>query len=346
MGRGRTLASDPFHCSGIMVDVNQIPDRSCMTGVSYNRLTPIMALRLAAPHTWPGPSILTSILGGLLAIAFGYAFSPGIWIMLLAAVILMQSSVNTLNDWADFRKGTDTIENSDDPTDAVLVYENPNPKHVLALGIAYMAAAFVLGIICIVWGGSFIPLVFAIVGALVIVAYSSGKLPISYLPLGEVVSGIVMGCLIPLAILCIFAAKSGSSVSWGTAIISTIPFAIGIGMVMATQNNCDIERDTEAGRKTLPIVLGHELSVLVYKVFVVIWMAVVAAIVLVFFRGGIWVLPVMLFFALSTLKKLFWAQLVPAERGPLMGAINKGNLFINGAFLLAIVISLIPITLV
>ena len=317
-----------------------------MTGETYNRLTPLMALRLAAPHTWPGPSILTAVLGGLLAIAFGYSFSPVIWIMLLIAVILMQSSVNTLNDWADYRKGTDTVENSDDPTDAVLVYDHPNPRHVLYLGIAYMAVAFILGITCIVWGGSFLPLVFAIVGALVIVAYSSGKLPISYLPLGELVSGVVMGSLIPLAIICIFAAKSGSFVPWGMAICSTIPFIIGIGMVMATQNNCDVERDTIAGRKTLPIVLGHDLSVIVYKVFLIVWMAVVACLALIFFRGGVWVLPVMLVFSLPTIKGLLETTLTPDVRGRSMGLINKANLFINGAFLITIAVSQMTITLV
>ena len=317
-----------------------------MTGDTYNRLTPLMALRLAAPHTWPGPSILTAVLGGLLAIAFGYSFSPVIWIMLLFAVILMQSSVNTLNDWADYRKGTDTVENSDDPTDAVLVYDHPNPKHVLLLGIAYMAVAFILGITCIVWGGSFLPLVFAIVGALVIVAYSSGKLPISYLPLGELVSGVVMGSLIPLAIICIFAAKSGSFVPWGISICSTIPFIIGIGMVMATQNNCDVERDTIAGRKTLPIVLGHDLSVIVYKVFLIVWMAVVACLVLIFFRGGVWVFPVMLVFSLPTIKGLLETTLTPDVRGRSMGLINKANLFINGAFLIAIAVSQMTITLI
>lgn len=110
---------------------------------SYEPLTPLMAVRLAAPHTWPGPAVLTTVFGGVYAIACGYVFSPVIWCLLLAVAVFAQSAVNTLNDWADYRAGTDTVENSDDPTDAVLVYNNPNPRSVLALGLVYMLVALV-----------------------------------------------------------------------------------------------------------------------------------------------------------------------------------------------------------
>ena len=146
---------------------------------SYEPLTPLMAVRLAAPHTWPGPAVLTTVFGGVYAIACGYVFSPVIWCLLLAVAVFAQSAVNTLNDWADYRAGTDTVENSDDPTDAVLVYNNPNPRSVLALGLVYMLVALVCGITCVVWSGSAIPLLIGVVGALFIVCDSSGKLPIS-----------------------------------------------------------------------------------------------------------------------------------------------------------------------
>ena len=82
-----------------------------MAGETYNRLTPKMCLRLAAPHTWLGPSVLPTVFGGLYCITCGYPFSPVIWCLLLLVALFAQSSVNTLNDWADFKKGTDTIEN-------------------------------------------------------------------------------------------------------------------------------------------------------------------------------------------------------------------------------------------
>lgn len=314
-----------------------------------------MCLRLAAPHTWLGPSVLTTVFGGLYAISCGYAFSPLIWCLLMLVALFAQSSVNTLNDWADFKKGTDTVENSDDPTDAVLVYDNPNPKHVLVLGIAYMAACIAIGVGCTVWAGSLVPIIIAAIGMAVIVMYSNGKLPISYLPIGEVVSGVVMGCLIPIADVCILSSHSFEylgpfglfvQLDWLRLILSTVPFAIGIGMVMATQNNCDIGRDRMSGRRTLAVVLGHRRSLMLYRVFVVVWIAAALLFSLWFFTNGMWAAVVVMVFGGNCIRKMLTTPLVPEVRGPSMGNVNRANLFINGGYIVALTFSMLPVTFI
>lgn len=320
------------------------------TTASYERLTPLMCARLAAPHTWPGPAVLTTVFGGLYSIACGFEFSPVIWCLLLAVAVFAQSAVNTLNDWSDYRAGTDTLENSDDPTDAVLVYNNPNPRSVLILGICYMLVALVCGVACAAWAQSLVPVVIGAVGALFIVCYSSGKLPISYFPLGELVSGVVMGALIPLADVCVFAAHANLGaglldMSWGIDWLELLSclaaFVIGIGMIMATQNNCDIERDVPVGRKTLPIVLGRKRSLVVYRVFVVLWIAVVLHCAFWYLAPGLWGACVLLVLGSGTIRALLVCPLTHEVRGPAMGAIMRGNLFINGALVMALMISLI-----
>lgn len=316
----------------------------------YEPLTPLMCARLAAPHTWPGPAVLTTVFGGVFSMALGYPFSPGIWCLLLAVAIFAQSAVNTLNDWADYRAGTDTVENSDDPTDAVLVYNNPDPSHVLALGVGYMLVALVCGIACVVWSGSAVPLVLGMIGGLFIFAYSNGKIPVSYLPLGEVVSGVVMGGLIPLCDVCVFAAHAypGSGpfdlfgqLDWPFVLMCMAPFVIGVGMVMATQNNCDIERDEPVGRRTLPVVLGRRHSLVVYRVFVVLWIAVVLHLSFWYFGDGFWAACVCLLLGAGTIYHLLMTKLVHEVRGPSMGFVMKGNLFINGAYIFAVIMSLL-----
>ena len=59
-------------------------------------------------------------------------------------------------------------------------------------------AAFLLGAY-VIWQAGWIPLAIGVVGAVFVVVYSAGKTPVSYLPIGEAVSGGVMGGLIPLA---------------------------------------------------------------------------------------------------------------------------------------------------
>ena len=353
---------------------------SSTTSTTYERLTPLMCMRLAAPHTWPGPSVLPTVFGGLFAILAGCAFSPALWCLLLAVAILAQSAVNTLNDWADFKKGTDTLQNCDDPSDAVLVYQNPNPKHVLILALAEMAAAFICGIICCLVAQTLLPLVIGIIGAIVIVIYSNSKLPISYLPLGEVVSGVVMGLLIPLADVFVFEGytKCSGSLSallaqggfgalftqgnwldlWGSTLsafsffgasagnaaegaqlpffICVLPFVLGIALVMATQNTCDIERDKPAGRHTLSVLLGRKRARLLYRIVIIFWIALVLHCVFWYFSTGFWVLVIVLILGAGSLCAILKSQLTHEVRAASMAAINKANLFINGGYILAI----------
>jgi 1,4-dihydroxy-2-naphthoate octaprenyltransferase len=331
---------------GAQTDMN---DDKVGTQTRYERLTPLMCARLAAPHTWPGPSVLTTVFGGVFSIAIGYDFDPLIWCALLGVAVFAQSAVNTLNDWADYRAGTDTVENSDDPTDAVLVYNNPNPSHVLALGICYMLIALVLGLLCVAWSQSATALVLGLIGAIFIFAYSNGKIPVSYLPLGEVVSGVVMGGLIPLCDICIFAGHSNpdagpfgvfAELDWGLDLMAIVPFVIGVALVMATQNISDIERDEPVGRRTLPVLLGRSRSVVVYRVFVVLWIAIVLHLSFWYFNAGFFAAVVTLVLGIGTIRSLLTTKLVHEVRGPSMGAIMKGNLFINGALILAIMVSL------
>ena len=93
---------------------------------AYARFTARMAWQLAAPHTWPA-----SIMPTLCALAFSYVATGTVSVTmsftLLIICVLMQSSVNTFNDYFDYIKGTDSAQDNVDPTDAVLIYNNVNP---------------------------------------------------------------------------------------------------------------------------------------------------------------------------------------------------------------------------
>ena len=205
------------------------------------------AVNLAAPHTWSA-----SVMPCVFALAASFRrqgfLRPDLALCLFVIAVLMQSSVNALNDYADFVKGTDTADNSPDPTDAVIVY-GLNPQTARNLGIGFLLAAFAVGLYVIARCG-WIPLV-----------------PLSYLPVGELVSGFVMGGLIPLA---------GVYMQTGLLRLSVLPEAlpviIGIGMIMFSNNGCDIERDIPAGRRTLACLLGREKTGRLYRIMLVLWL--------------------------------------------------------------------------
>ena len=145
------------------------------SGHSYNRFTAKMAFDLAAPHTWPA-SIAPVAIAASLAIATGFPISATLTIALLGICILMQSSVNTFNDYYDYVKGTDSSDDDVDPTDAVLIYNNVNPTCALVYAIALLVTAFILGGYVIYHAG-LIPLAIGAIGAVFVVLYSAGKTP-------------------------------------------------------------------------------------------------------------------------------------------------------------------------
>ena len=109
---------------------------------NFESLTPSLSLQLAAPHTWVSAIIPVLVSAVYVGVTYSGKINIVVLLVLLAISILMQSSVNTLNDYFDFKKGTDSLDNSsEDSFDAVLVYHQLKPHHVLCLGIGYLAAA-------------------------------------------------------------------------------------------------------------------------------------------------------------------------------------------------------------
>jgi 1,4-dihydroxy-2-naphthoate octaprenyltransferase len=269
-------------------------------------------------------------LGTLLSAALAGRFDPLVFCPLLCAAVLLQSSVNTLNDYYDFVKGTDLKENSDEASDAVLIYNDIDPRHVLRLGFLYMGAAALFGVYPIYRGGLDVFLL-GVVGCLTIVAYSAGKRPISYLPLGELVSGGVMGGLLTAAAFSAFAGRIDPRV-WPLS----APLVVGIGLIMMTNNICDIERDLRSGRRTLPALLGRTRARRLYRLLAGFWVLSVLALALLFFPKG--ALPAVSVLALSipSLSRLFRAPLVPARRGSSMGAVMRAMIGLSCAYLASI----------
>jgi 1,4-dihydroxy-2-naphthoate octaprenyltransferase len=191
------------------------------------------------------------------------------WVLMLLCAVLLQSAVNTLNDYQDFKSGLDTAETIRDETDASLVYNQINPRSALAFALVLLGLAAALGTAVVLLTSLWL-LVPAAVAAAAVCLYSAGPKPISSLPLGEVVSGIVMGGV--LTCVCFYAVTlSFSSAVVALAVVPTV----AIAQIMLTNNTCDTARDRAAGRRTLPLLLGvHRSRVLngALGVFAFLWL--------------------------------------------------------------------------
>ena len=268
-------------------------------------------LNLAAPQTWTG-----SVTPALVALAISWhrqqRLDIGMAVCLFVIVLLMQSAVNAFDDYADFVKGTDTLDNSPDAQDAVIVY-GMQPKTALIAGIAFLAVALIPAAY-VVYKLGVVPLVIGLIGGVVLLFYAFGPAPICYLPLGELFCGFVMGGLIPLA---------GVYMQTRTldffVLVEAIPPILGMAVNMFSNNGCDIARDLPAGRKTLACLIGQKRTDALYRVCLILW--VVSPAVILAAQGRWSAAPVYCFLTLAfvhLVARQFRRQLGPEERGEVM----------------------------
>lgn len=302
---------------------------------AFHKLTPGMALRLAAPPSWIA-SIYPAVFGEMYCLYYGYPMTAAAAVLLMLACVSMQSAVNTLNDYFDFVKGTDCADDYVEVSDAVLVYEHINPKHALLLGFAYLGASGLLALPVLLTSG-WAPLVIGGIGSLVVWTYSGGAVPISYVPIGEFVSGFVMGGLIPMGIV----AAVSNQFDFGV-LLPAVPLIIGIGLIMMTNNTCDIGKDRKAGRHTLPAVVGHHNAVRIYRCTIWVWMLAIS--ILPVWYLGAWGLISPICLAVAARNGFAWllhSSVTAPVRVAQMKHIAKANVIGNGAYLLAWAVALL-----
>ncbi|MDR1775728.1 MAG: prenyltransferase [Actinomycetes bacterium] len=308
---------------------------------THRKLTPTAVLQLIAPHTWVA-AVAPVLTGTALSIGLGdltprtfFAdlITPLIAVLMLVCACAAQSAVNTLNDYVDFRKGTDTADNCVDETDAAIIYHNLDPKSALGVAIGCLVVALAAGITVVVLCGNLFVLVMGLVGLVAVVGYSCGPTPISYLPLGEVVSGGVMGIIITLAT---YLALTGH-LGW-LAAAASLPAFITIALIMQVNNTSDIARDIQAGRRTLPIYLGESRSAAMIAAGNVVALSIELILTLALWRFGAPIIVAAACLSYHNIKLLAAGPYNAQTRPRNMRAIVRQAAIINFLFALAILL--------
>lgn len=278
-----------------------------MNTAKYDPLTFKTAIGLAAPQTWAA-TVAPVLTAGACSLNRQGSFDVFLFYLTLVAALLMQSSVNTLNDYYDYKKGTDNSHNSPDPEEAVLVYQHLSPGVVLALALGFLGAAALMGLY-VTFRRGLVPMGIGCIGGLVILLYSGGIVPISYLPVGELVSGFVMGGLLPLAVVNVLTGE----LELGT-LYHMVPLMLGVGLIMYTNNISDIEKDQAAGRMTLPVCLGRKKAGDLYRCLLIVWILSVGHMTFWYFPKGFFLYPLLIGFVGQTLLRQLRLSFLPGER--------------------------------
>jgi 1,4-dihydroxy-2-naphthoate polyprenyltransferase len=224
--------------------------------------------RLARPFSLTA-SAVPVLFGTALAFTDG-AFAWGPFLAMLSGSLLIQAATNMFNEFYDERRGLDTatavgIAGS-------IVRGRMHARAVLVGALFCYTLALFLGIYLIVVGGWPI-LVLGCLSALGGYLYSAGPRPIAYTPASEAAAFLYMGVLI---VVIAYAVQNPGSFPLSVP-LAALPIGGPVAAILLANNLRDMRSDRRGGRRTLPIVLGREVGILVYRILLLEAYVAVAA---------------------------------------------------------------------
>jgi len=202
-------------------------------------------------------SVVLAFLGTTIAWHEGY-FNLGHALLASIGLVFAHVSVNTLNDYFDYRSGIDlkTRRTPFSGGSGILPAGQLRPQDVLWLGLGSLLLAVIIGIYFVLTSG-YLLLPLLIVAALFILIYSPFILK---RPWPEWAAGVGLGAL---PILGMYFVQVGAYTL--PALIASIPSAFLVHNLLLLNEFPDAEADQQANRKTLPIMLGKSRTAFFYS---------------------------------------------------------------------------------
>ncbi|EOR28038.1 UbiA prenyltransferase [Clostridium sartagoforme AAU1] len=216
-------------------------------------------------------------------------------IIMFASMIIFDMTTTAINNYMDYAKAIRKEGYGYETHNAIVKYKL-NPRLVRLTIYIMLALATFLGLL-LVKNTNIIVLLVGAVSFVIGIAYSFGPIPISRTPFGEILSGLAMGFIITflsiyihifdLKILSIsFSNLSSISINLNIVeliyiFIVSLPLIMGIANIMLANNICDIDEDIVNKRYTLPIYIGKENALKVFKwIYYIGFIAIVAGVLL------------------------------------------------------------------
>ena len=221
---------------------------------------------LARPFTLTAAIVPVLVGTGFAALDDEFRLAP--FLAMLVASILIQAGTNMFNEYFDYRRGIDS-EGSVGIA-GTLVRAEMSPGRVLAGALIAFSVALFFGLYLIDVAGW--PM-FAggVVSAVSAFAYNGGPKPLSSLPLGEAQVFLSMG---PIIVAVTYYAQA-ETLTW-QVVAASLPVACLVAAILLANNLRDMVEDEAAGRRTLPIVIGRDSGIVVFRGLLYISYALVA----------------------------------------------------------------------
>lgn len=253
-------------------------------------------------------SMIPFLLGTAYALYRFQSFNAVNFVLMLISLLSFDMTTTALNNYMDYKKAVKKHGFGYESHNAIVSYRLKEGS-VLAVIVIMLMTAAAAGIMLYLNTG-LVVLVLGAISFAIGILYSFGPIPISRTPYGELFSGFTMGFVITFLSAYIHAEDLGFvafSYRGGIlgldlnviellylALISVLPIC-GIANIMLANNICDIEDDIANRRYTMPVYVGAENALLLFRL--IYYIGYLAVIIALFLR----IIPLISIFVLATL---------------------------------------------
>lgn len=223
-------------------------------------------------------SMIPFSLGSLYALYRFQQFNGKNFLLMFVSLLAFDMVTTAINNYVDYKKAIKTYGFNYESHNAIVKYKLKESTVIGTIGIL-LAIAVIMGFLLYL-NTNIVVLLLGVVSFMVGILYSFGPLPISRMPLGEIFSGLFMGFVIVFIstyihiydqnIITLFYSDGVLRLEMNIIelvylFLISVPAIMGIANIMLANNICDIEDDMENKRYTLPIYIGKEKALKLFK---------------------------------------------------------------------------------
>lgn len=223
-------------------------------------------------------SVIPFLLGSFYALFRFKTFNIKNFLIMFTSLLCIDMATTAINNYMDFKNANRKYGYGYEKHNAI-VRDNIRESKVIAVIFTLETIAIIFGILLFL-NTNWIVLILGAISFAIGVLYSFGPVPISRTPFGEIFSGLTMGFIITfLAVYIHVFDKNIINIFIQNGMLNleiniieivyiflvSMPSIVGIANIMLANNICDIEDDIENKRYTLPIYIGKNNALRVFK---------------------------------------------------------------------------------
>lgn len=191
-------------------------------------------------------------------------FDLFIFILSLIGVMLLQTTANLVNEYADYRRGADELKQAGQSM--AIKNKTLTPEEVRNGAIVATVAGSLIGLYMLAQSGPWLWFI-GIGGVLVAITYTAGPFPLAYNGLGEVAAGVFMGPMIVLGAYYVMQPDITTQKALELCLIA-FPVMFMTAAILHANNIRDMDADRSVNKRTLAVRFGIRFARAEYMLLV------------------------------------------------------------------------------